>query len=369
MTAYGLEYQDSNKQDTSNNTELNEHDFKSRILSFSILFVVLFGVGFFLIFKSLYVDNEQYVNYTETSNLDYKVYLKDNSFYDETYLGKDMLYVASLIDHIDLDFLYNFNISEKINLDFDYNMVGVLNITDADGKKTYLKKSYDLMPTKKFSMKDTQDHTITESLVIDYEKYNQIANAFKATYGVDSSSKLSIYFNVQKVSSDGSVTDIAKDNNLLIEIPLSERSISISMDYKNINNNSNLIKKKSVSIGNIVLLLIAVGVVIASIVCLIKLFKLLGFRRGNKTLHDKYIDKVMKQYDRLIVEHLTYPNFNKYNLIQIKDFDELLDMRDNLKTPILYFNAIKHEESYFYIQNYDDLYLLTIKDKELKREN
>ena len=355
----------SKKIDDSNNGYVG---FEKRIAIYSVAFVVLFMLGGFLIIKSLYVDNAQYINYTETSNIDYKVYLKENSFYDEAYLDKGMLYVASLIDHIDIDFLYNFNISEKVKLDFDYNLVGVLSITDTEGKKTYLKKEYELMPKKKFSMGDSQDHTITENLIIDYNQYNQIANSFKATYGVDTNSKLAVYFKADRVSSDNSLENVAQENNLLMEIPLSERSVSISMDYKNINNNSQLVKKKSISIGNIILLLIAIGVIGVSIVSLVKLLKLFGVLNDNKTLHDKYVNKIMKQYDRLIVEHFTCPDLNKYNNIKIKDFNELLDMRDNLKSPILYYNAVRHEKSYFYIQNYKDLYLLVIKNVDLENE-
>ena len=77
---------------------------------------------------------------------------------------------------------------------------------------------------------------------------------------------------------------------------------------------------------------------------------------------------MMRQYDRLIVEHFTCPDLQKFNVIKIKDFNELLDMRDNLKTPILYYNVQKHLKSYFYIQNYKDLYLLVIKDVDLENE-
>jgi len=365
---YPTEVNKVEKPSNNNQSKGAYFGFEQRILLFSILFIVPFVIGFFLIFKSLYVNNAEYINYTETSDLDYKVYLKENSFYDEQFLGKDMLYVASLIDHVDIDFLYNFSISEKLDLDLKYTIEGVLSITDGDGKKTYLTKTYELAPGEVVSMKDKQDHTINERIIIDYEHYNQIANSFKATYGVDTSSKLSVYLKVEKASNDSKIKDISNENNMLIEIPLSQRSVSISMDYNNINNNSSLTRKKSVSIGNILLLGIALLFIAVSIFSLVKLLKLFGLLSDSKTAHDRYVEKLMRQYDRLIVEHFTCPDLQKFNVIKIKDFNELLDMRDNLKTPILYYNVSKHQKSYFYIQNYKDLYLLIIKDVDLENK-
>jgi len=58
----------------------------------------------------------------ESSNLDYKVYLKENDFYDTPYLTKDMAYIASLIDTINIDFNYLFSIDTISNMDFSYGI-------------------------------------------------------------------------------------------------------------------------------------------------------------------------------------------------------------------------------------------------------
>ena len=339
--------------------------YETRVIRFSLLFLVFFVLGFFLLYKSININGEEYINYTETSNLDYKVLLKENSFYEEKYLGKDMLYVASLIDKIDIDFMYNFNIDEKVNLDFNYVISGKLSIMDAEGKKVYLTKDYELLPSKTFSLKNEQDHTIIENLVIDYDQYNKLANSFKSTYGLDTTSKLAIYLNVVKSSQGEKIADVNVDNNILIEIPLSERSVSISMDYKDINRQSKLVKKSSISIGNVLLAIISLLFLAVAGFGLYNVLKLLGLLSTKKSKYDKYITKIMRQYDRLIVKHFTCPELSNYNVIKIKEFNELLDMRDNLKMPIMYYNVTDHEKSYFYIVNGNDLYLLVLKAVDL----
>ena len=341
--------------------------YEKRVARFSLFFVIFFLAGFFLMYKSFTFNQEKYIDYTERTNLDYKVYLKPNKFYEEQYLDKGMLYVASLIDKIDIDFLYNYNISEKVDLDFKYNITGVLSITDGDGKNVYLTKDYTLLENKEFSLKGEQDHTIKENIVIDYGAYNKLANSFKSTYGLDTASKLTVYLNIDKKSANQEIKDSEKANNMLIEIPLSQRSVSISMDYKDINRNSNLVKKSSVSVNNVAFIILGSLLMIGSFYGLYKLLRLLGLLNPKKSAYDKYIAKMMRQYDRLIVVHYTCPDLSNYNVVKIKEFNELLDMRDNLKVPIMYYNVTDHQKSYFYIINNNDLYLLVLKAVDFEK--
>ena len=82
--------------------------------------------------------------------------------------------------------------------------------------------------------------------------------------------------------------------------------------------------------------------------------------------NDKYVNNLLKEYDRLIVETKTKLVMTKYNIIEVKSFTELLDVRDNLKEPIIYYNVIEHIEGIFYIKSDDDIYLLTVKNKDLE---
>ena len=342
--------------------------YESRVIRWALLFIVFFIGGFFLMLKSFNFNKEEYISYAETTNLDYRVYLKENKFYEEKFLEKGMLYVASLIDHIDIDFLYNFNIDEKVDLDFKYNITGVLSITDNDGKNVYLTKDYKLLDDKTFKMNGEQDHTLKESIIIDYGAYNKLANSFKSTYGLDTASKLTVYLNVDKTSANQELKDMEKDSNMLIEIPLSQRSVSISMDYKDINRHSSLVKSSSVTVKSYAFIAIAVVLLGGAVFGLYKLLRLLGFMTNKKSNYDKFIAKMMRQYDRLIVVHYTCPDLSNYNVIKIKEFNELLDMRDNLKVPIMFYNVTDHQKSYFYILNNNDLYLLILKAVDFEKQ-
>ena len=46
------------------------------------------------------LNKTYYIGYREGGAIDYNVFLKDNEFFEEDYLGKNQSYVASLIDKI-----------------------------------------------------------------------------------------------------------------------------------------------------------------------------------------------------------------------------------------------------------------------------
>ena len=91
--------------------------------------------------------------------------------------------------------------------------------------------------------------------------------------------------------------------------------------------------------------------------------------KDKKTSYDKYINRILNEYDRLIVESTTEPDIKHSNIIKLPNFRELLDVRDNLKLPIMYYVVTKHTKCCFYIKHNDDLYLLTIKAVDLEQKS
>ena len=80
-------------------------------------FIVIF-IMLSMIFLKNALATKKYTSlyYNEKSNLDYKVYLKENPYFDEPYLGKGNQYIATLIDYVDVTFNYNFNASDLLRI-------------------------------------------------------------------------------------------------------------------------------------------------------------------------------------------------------------------------------------------------------------
>lgn len=348
------------------NSNKNSLEYKNRLLINSLCILVLLSLSVLFVIKSISITNKQKINYKENSNLDYKVYLKENSFYDVDYLEKDMSYIANLIDRIDVDFEYLFQIDTSSSIDFNYDIIGKLIISDSNSEKVLFQKEYTLLNNVQEKMKDDKKHTIKKSVSIDYDYYNNLANRFKASYGVNTTSNLVIYLRINKHNSNSNTFDLDNNSQMSLSIPLSEKVVNIKLDYNEINESNNITDSPRVAISNYTYFTIGIIFIILTILYLIRLIKLLSLLMNKKSNYDKYVKRILNEYDRLIVSTTTPPNTINTRIIKIDRFEELLDVRDNLKLPIKYFVVVDHQECNFYINHDNELYLLTIKEIDLK---
>ena len=359
-------------KEEKNRTSVNEKTYVSyfnRVLIYALSLLLCFILATIFMSNAVTTKKDQFITYKETSNLDYKVNLKKNDFYEQKYLGKDMIYVASLIDTIDIDFNYIFDIEKKSDINFDYDITGKLVISDTNGQNTFYEKEYDLSKTKKESINSKKSHKINEKISIDYDKYNNLANKFRTNYGIDTTSNLIVSLNVHKKGSDKNEYKLDNKSAVSVTIPLSEKAINIKIDRNDINNSSQLFTSSSVTIDNYAYLLISIVFIILLPVFMFPLVGLLLSMETNKSPYDKYINKILNEYDRLIVETTTAPDIENKNIIRIDSFNELLDVRDNLSLPIKYYIITKHQKCNFYINHNDELYLLTIKAVDIEKNS
>ena len=73
------------------------------------------------------LNKTYYVGYTENGSIDYNVFLKDNEFFEESHLGQDQSYVASLIDKIVADCSYEIDMdTDDVNYKYSYTITSRL---------------------------------------------------------------------------------------------------------------------------------------------------------------------------------------------------------------------------------------------------
>ena len=351
---------------TNVSSKKNNHNriyfgFKTRVLMYLILSLLFLGLSLIFITKSFAVSHVKDINYQENSNLDYKVYLKKNEFYDSEYLGKNMVYVASLIDKISVNFDYLFKIDKVSNLEFNYDVVGKLTITDMEGKNTFFTKDYVLIKDTKDIVTNTSKYELKKNIDIDYDYYNRLANKFRSNYGINTISNLIVYLKISENNTNDNEFEFNNNSFMTLTIPLSEKAINIKMDYKDINKKNKIINDSSVVVNNYFFITLGSIFVLLSIYFVICGLRLLGIVKPKKSKYDKYINRLLIEYDRLIVETTTVPDLTNNKVIKINSFQELLDVRDNLKLPIKYCVVNEHQKCNFYINHDNELYLLIIK--------
>ncbi len=354
-------------EESINKTKL-KRKYVRRFVFFMLAFIITFTLSIITAKISFKREEDKLVKYSEKSNLDYKVYLLENDFYETDYLGKNMLYVSNLIDKIVIDFNYDFISEENESIDFEYYVVGNLSISDNTAHKAYFLKNYTLLDKKTVNLVDSTTRNIKEQITIDYPHYNALANNFRNQYGLDADCKLSVNLFINKINkNDNEVMDSVSKMN--IDIPLTQRAVNIALDYKEINDTGSIIVKSSVATKDILKIALTILFIILTPIMFIKVIKYLKLIIKRKSAYDKYVNRLLKEYDRLIAESTSLLSFEDKEKIKIEKFTELLDIHDNLQVPIMYYSVKEHEECYFYISYNNVIYLHTVNAKELELKN
>ncbi len=99
------------------------------------------------------------------------------------------------------------------------------------------------------------------------------------------------------------------------------------------------------------IILVVISIVI--LIIAVKLFK----EYNNFNIYDNTVNRILKDYDRLIVTGQVTIDESKYSNIVIPEtFEEMVDASQNLKSPILFYEVIKGEKCFFVIIKDDTLY-------------
>lgn len=310
------------------------------------------------------------VNYTEKGSSSFKVYLNDNTYYDNSYLESGMHYVSSLINVVNATYKYEIHALEKINYKYNYDVVSKIVITEKNEADNVLfTKNEVLVKNKSVNKRDT-NFVIDENIDIDYSKYNDYVNNYKKDYSLDVDAKVIVSMNVKAVGTMNDSKDkINKNRTLDVVIPLSRKTIDISTVNDNISTMGTLSSIPLESDEANLFLIISIIFAILSLYWIYKIVYTILTSNKNKSLYEITIKKYLKEYDRAIVETGT-PDIDesKYKqVIKISRFQELLDLHDNFQYPIFHYEVEEGCKSYFVVIKDDILYKLTISQAYLEK--
>ena len=357
-----------------NTNEKEQHQevyigYYQRILILVVMFIITLVLSICFVLLSFSINEEKVVKYKETSEIDYKVYLKENSFYEDTYLEKDMSYISTLIETINTTFNYNFSIDQKNDVTFKYNIIGKLIIMDSTGDNVFFEKQYLLLEDKELTIIDSNRCLINENININYGYYNNIANDFRNKFGISTTSDFVVTMNIVGETKDNKV-NLGKGQAMSLTIPLSQREVKIKLSTNTQNINESVVEDSFIKIENYFFLLVAIVIFIVSITLLVKLLKKVIIINNTKSKYDKYIERILKEYDRFIANTKIGPIVNDGDkVIKLNDFQELLDVRDSLKVPINYYNIVSHHKCIFYLNKDNLIYQYCVKAVDLENEN
>ncbi|MBQ9011925.1 MAG: DUF5305 domain-containing protein [Bacilli bacterium] len=341
-----------------------------------IIIILLVGLSFglWMVAKSFNRDintKEELYSYNYNSNLDYKVYLKPNNFFTAQYLGMNKQYITSLIDHIDVNAKYSFQSSKELTYTYSYDMVATVKGTYSDGDAKSVEvwsKAYPILPAE---TKNGTGNTITidKNITVDYKTYDQVMSDFRNEFGLSVDSRVDVAF---KISITGGLPDgeqtLQETNTMTLQIPLLKQTIEIKPDYVNTGHDTIYKSTEDTSDINIPLLVFGIALILLMLFFLVKEVK----RLLSVTKKSEYVlsfNKLLKEYGDIIAEAENVPDLSKYDIVNIKLFNDLVDIEEELHSPIICAEIREDMESWFLIMNNDTAYRYVLRYEDLDHFN
>ena len=352
-------------------TEVKPYTTKRWLFYMLIPTLIMLGLTVLVLKGSMYTKEESIIGYNEVGNIDYKVFLKENNYYKEQYLGKDMQYVASIIKNVVPTFTYEMHSEEKMEYTYNYKVSADLIISDPNDNNKVLYKRPSLL------VKDTKEKVtggsfrVDQEVSINYDEYNNYVNSFKKEYALSVNSKLVLTFNIDVTGKSPLLKeDFKKSSKLVIAIPMSEQTINIGIDTSDINNSGTLERNYMSQIKKPVALVLGIIVGLLSLALLYIVIYNFLTNRSKTDVYKATIKSILREYDRAIVSSKTADTIDesKYNVIEVPRIEELLDAHDSTGKPILYNEDTENNISTFIIVSDEILYKYRVVKKELEEK-
>lgn len=334
------------------------------IFTQSVIIVVLTLAVLISGLVSYNLNKTYYIEYTEGGNIDYNVFLKDNEFYEESYLGSNQSYVASLIDKIIADFSYSIDMdAEDVNYRYSYTIKSRLEIIDDSSKVPIFNPEYELVSEQNKLQNTSNRLLINEIVVINYDEYNNIANKFIDTYDLSNvTSNIVVTLEVDVLSDCNAFTGSSADTySSELRIPLTTKTVNIKMTSAIPNAESKLLACTR-GAGSEVFKTTAIVLGVVDVLAILILVAFIYLTRTEDITYAAKVKKLISQYKSYIQKINNLFETTGYQIIQVDTFDEMLEIRDTIQAPILmYENSEKTCTKFIIPTDSKLLYQFTIK--------
>jgi hypothetical protein len=306
------------------------------------------------------------VDYHESGNVGYQVCLKPNNYFADTCQPANKQYVASLIDSLKTELNYSFRADDVVKYDYSYDVSAKLTATESgESAKVLYENEEVIKPSQTVSDQTGQSFNIREDIELDYEKYNNLMTAFRSDYGLTIQANVIVSLNVKvKATHADFSAPLETNQKVALKIPLSERTVNVTVESDQFNNNGQMEEKVHDLTKNLAFVVAAGASGLVFAVVLVLSVVIFLRREARRTTYDKKLDHILHEYNQLIVEVERMPEVPRAKLVEVADFDELLNARDTIQQPILHLK-ISDDRSLFAIEDSGMAYVYALSAKAL----
>ena len=141
---------------------------------------------------------------------------------------------------------------------------------------------------------------------------------------------------------------VVESSIMNVKMDLAQDIFTIEKQFENTDNKSvveTIEKKKEI---NMVLLTVgSILILIAILIMLDSIRKSIKF--SKKSDYAIALNRILKNYGDIVAEIVSPVEIDNLNVIEVKNFDQLLDIEEEIRMPILFYETIPDEQGEFII--------------------
>ena len=337
-----------------------------KIVAITILIAIMVTTVFLFFSRNQIVS----IRYQEQSSVDFSVFLHENDYFDTLYLPRDMQYIASLIDTVNVVFNYSFDANDYMDYVYRYYVEAHVVVFEQNNPNNIIfQQRQNITDVRTVELNHERNFLINKQLEIDYSEYNDLIRSFMTSYNINASSNLVLSLNVEVEGTNERIDEVINTSNQMeLTIPLTEQMINIEMAYNDINNNDIISGQLNRNMKDYIIIAVFGVTLIILVITLARLARFIELSSEKKTAYQKVVNNLLKEFDRVIVESKKVIDLgDDPNIIEVKTFEELLDVSDKIGQPIIYMEIHKNQKSWFIVKNGEDIYRYILKSVDLER--
>ncbi|MBQ9735807.1 MAG: hypothetical protein IJV96_03375 [Clostridia bacterium] len=280
------------------------------------------------------LDKTYYVGYNERGGVCYTVQMKPNDYYEKEWLSSGQAYVAELTDDIRADFYYDLSILEGERATFTYTYTITSQLVVAD--KTNRMPIYNPTTVLKDNVTKTvsgDGARVAESVLFDFDTYRAEAEGFITKYSLGNAEGYALL--TMKLSVEGNGEGVAPGNyETQFKIPLTQKTFTPEVLNPSLSVSELILACASVYNADLFFIFFIIFLSLAAISVIVLVLYIYATRNHDINYNIK-LKKIISSY-KCYIQRIAEPfDTASFQVVALKSFTEMLDIRDTLGAPLL----------------------------------
>ena len=322
--------------------------------------LVIFVISMFGFARVTNIVENVIMSYDINSNIDYKVFLFENDYLPYEYMQEGKAYISNLVAKVRADFDYTIKTSDKFDSEYEYDIYAKAIVAHETSGKELWTDRIDLVNNVKIDVEDKKNAIdrneikIKDSVEIPYNLFNTKVKAFKNQHNIPIKAFIDVELVIvdkvtkKQVATTGLSMDLYEDIFEVSEVKTGEYTENITEE----------------EVPNKILIFVIFCIMFTSgLYTLFMIYLIIDYSLSKKTYYAKAIYTILKNYGDIVAEVVKPIELDNLKVIDVKNFDQMLDVEEELRIPIMFFETIKGKEGWFVLVHNDLAYRYILKDK------